>query len=60
MPADVLQQGFHDLADAFASSYWVAFGVLVFTLIPVAFLPRKRQITPLEDGDGVAPPIVMH
>jgi EmrB/QacA subfamily drug resistance transporter len=61
VPASVLQQGFQDLADAFASSYWVAFGVLLATLIPVAFLPRKRQDSHLlDDENGVTPPIMMH
>ncbi|MCW2788767.1 MAG: transporter [Aeromicrobium sp.] len=57
----VLQQGFQDLADAFASSYWVAFFVLVVTLVPVAFLPRKREKSHLLDSeDGAPPPIMMH
>jgi EmrB/QacA subfamily drug resistance transporter len=60
VPGPVLQQGFQDLADAFQSSYWVAFAVLAFTLIPVAFLPRKRQESASADEDGVAPPIMMH
>ncbi len=62
VPADVLQRGFVDLADAFQSSYWVAFGVLVFTLIPVAFLPRKREKSHLldEQEGGSTPPVMMH
>jgi hypothetical protein len=61
VPASVLQGGFQDLADAFASSYWVAFFVLVVTLVPVAFLPRKREKSHLLDSeDGAPPPIMMH
>ena len=61
VPASVLQQGFQDLADAFASSYWVAFVVLAVTLIPVAFLPRKREVSHLLDEEGTTPPpVVMH
>jgi EmrB/QacA subfamily drug resistance transporter len=61
VPANVLAQGFQDLADAFQSSYWVAFFVLVATLVPVAFLPRKREKSHLlDDQDGATPPIMMH
>jgi hypothetical protein len=61
VPGSVLQQGFQDLGDAFASSYWVAFFVLVVTLVPVAFLPRKRQKSHLLDNEGGAtPPVMMH
>ncbi|KAA1379820.1 DHA2 family efflux MFS transporter permease subunit [Aeromicrobium fastidiosum] len=61
VPADVLRQGFQDLADAFQSSYWIAFAVLVVTLVPVAMLPRKREKSHLlDDQDGATPPIMMH
>lgn len=61
----VLQQGFQDLADAFQTSYWVAFAALFITLIPVFFLPRKREVAHLlddEDGGEAADavPVVMH
>jgi hypothetical protein len=56
----VLQQGFQDLADAFQSSYWVAFAVLVVTLIPVYFLPRKREESHLLDDEENAAPVIMH
>ncbi|VXB58741.1 DHA2 family efflux MFS transporter permease subunit [Aeromicrobium sp. 9AM] len=55
-----LQKGFHDLADAFQSSYWVAFGVLLATLIPVYFLPRKREVVHLLDDEESAAPVIMH
>ncbi|MCD9154111.1 DHA2 family efflux MFS transporter permease subunit [Aeromicrobium duanguangcaii] len=54
-----LQDGFSDLAHAFAQSYWVAFAVLVVTLIPVAFLPRKKEPARLLD-DKDQPPAMMH
>ncbi|MEJ7635953.1 DHA2 family efflux MFS transporter permease subunit [Aeromicrobium sp.] len=62
VPASVVAQGFQDLADAFASSYWVAFFVLVATLVPVAFLPRKREKSRLLEDDDAAgtPPVMMH
>ena len=61
IPADVLTKGFQDLADAFQSSYLVACAVLVVTLIPVAFLPRKREESPLlDDEEGPSAPVIMH
>ena len=58
---DVLARGFQDLGDAFHTSYLVAFAVLVFTLIPVAMLPRKREVSHLlDDEDGASAPIMMH
>ncbi|MBA4607196.1 DHA2 family efflux MFS transporter permease subunit [Aeromicrobium sp. Marseille-Q0843] len=56
---DQLQAGFNDLAHAFEQSYWVAFAVLLVTLIPVAFLPRKSEPVRLLDDQG-QPPVVMH
>lgn len=55
-----LQKGFQDLADAFQSSYWVAFGVLLATLIPVYFLPRKREVVHLLDDEEGATPVILH
>jgi len=60
LPASVLQQGFVDLANAFETSYLVAFGVLLLTLVPVAFLPRKREASHLLDDEAGAPPVIMH
>lgn len=57
VPARVLRQGVVDLAEAFQTSYWVGFAVLVLTLIPVALLPRKQQ--PAEPGDQ-HPPVAVH
>lgn len=59
VPANVLAQGFDDLAHAFERSYWVAFAVLVVALIPVSFLPRKQEESHLLDDED-APPVIMH
>ncbi|MFT4300003.1 MAG: DHA2 family efflux MFS transporter permease subunit [Aeromicrobium sp.] len=48
-----------DMASAFSSTYWVALGIIAVTLIPVAFLPRKQEESPLADGEERAP-VVMH
>ncbi len=53
-----LPTGFNDWADAFSTTYWVAFAILVATLIPVALLPRKREAG--LDDDAAKAPIVMH
>jgi EmrB/QacA subfamily drug resistance transporter len=60
VPVQVLQQGLADLADAFSTSYLVAFAVLVVTLVPVAFLPRKREPSHLLDDEDSTPPVMMH
>ena len=41
------------------STYWVAWVLVLLTLIPAYFLPRKREVTHLLDDEGV-PPVVVH
>jgi EmrB/QacA subfamily drug resistance transporter len=51
-----------EAADSFADSFWVAWVVVVLTLIPALMLPRKKEESHLLDdeaGDAV-PPAVMH
>ena len=57
-PAGVVQ-GLAEAADAFGSTYWLAFGLVLLTFIPVYFLPRKREVTHLLDDEGVEP-VVLH
>ena len=48
-------------AEGFAKTFMVAFVLVLFALIPVYFLPRKKEVSHLlDDEDGVAPPILMH
>ncbi len=49
-------------AAAFSHTFWVAAILVTLTLIPVFFLPRKREeLAPVEDMDQVvAPPVPMH
>jgi len=50
-----------DMASSFSSTYWVAFAIIAFTLIPVAMLPRKREESHLlDDEDGPKAPVMMH
>jgi hypothetical protein len=53
-----IARGLDQAAQAFASSYWVAFALVLLTFVPVAMLPRKRvEAAPsLED----AVPLVVH
>jgi EmrB/QacA subfamily drug resistance transporter len=57
-PAGVAQ-GLAQAAEAFANTYWLAFGLVMLTFVPVFFLPRKREETHLLDDHGV-PPVVVH
>jgi len=45
----------HDMANAFQSTYVVALAIIVLTLIPVFFLPRKRL-----PGEATGQQIVVH
>ncbi len=49
-----------DMASAFSSSYWLAFFILAFTLIPVALLPRKHEQGLDDDDDAERAPVLMH
>lgn len=43
----------HDaMASAFANTYWVAASLVVLTLIPAYFLPRRRSQMPAEEPPG--------
>ncbi len=52
-------EGLAQAAAAFASTYWVAFVMLLLTVVPIWFLPRKREVTHLLDDEEV-PPVVLH
>ena len=53
-----------DMASSFSATYWVAFAIIAVTLIPVAFLPRKREVSHLLDdegeGEGPKTPVLVH
>ncbi|WP_432825335.1 DHA2 family efflux MFS transporter permease subunit [Dactylosporangium sp. CA-092794] len=61
-PPDVIHRGLQFVADSFASTYWVGFFLVLATFIPIAFLPRKREVSHLNDDVAAeAPaPVVMH
>jgi EmrB/QacA subfamily drug resistance transporter len=53
-PAGVAE-GLAQAAHAFANTYWLAWGLVLLTLVPVFFLPRKHEVSHLLDDEGVAP-----
>ena len=59
IPAAAIAKGLEDAASAFADTYWVAWAMVLLTVIPAMFLPRKREETHLLDDEGV-PPVVVH
>ncbi len=58
IPAAAITKGLEDAAQAFADTYWVAWGMVLLTVIPALFLPRKQEVTHLLDDADVPPVIV--
>jgi len=52
-------KGIAEAGAAFADTYWVALVLVALTLIPVYFLPRKREESRLLDDED-APPVMVH
>ncbi len=46
---EVIVRGLADGASAFADTYWVAWGLVVLTLVPALMLPRHRSAEPEPD-----------
>jgi hypothetical protein len=59
MPAAAITKGLEEAADAFAQTYWVAWALVLLTVVPALMLPRKQEATHLLDEEG-APPVVVH
>ena len=60
IPLSAIAKGLADAAAAFADTYWVAWVLVLLTLIPAALLPcSKREETHLLDDEGL-PPVVVH
>jgi hypothetical protein len=66
LPPSVIQRGLDFVADSFATTFWVGFALVLATFIPIAFLPRKREVSPLLDdpagdgGDRAGAPVMIH
>jgi len=51
--------GLIDAASSFAQTYWVAWSLVVLTLVPALFLPRRHEESHLLDKEGVSPSVVL-
>ncbi|MGC5290498.1 DHA2 family efflux MFS transporter permease subunit [Micromonospora sp. DT231] len=64
MPVDpsIIERGLDFAAKSFATTFWVAFALVVLTLVPAALLPRRREPAKLDDpqGEQVRTPVVIH
>ncbi|WP_310961882.1 DHA2 family efflux MFS transporter permease subunit [Nocardioides terrisoli] len=58
LPADLVQRGLHDAAAAFAHTYWVAWALVLLTLVPALLLPRRQEDVPAHLDDE-QPPVVV-
>jgi EmrB/QacA subfamily drug resistance transporter len=57
----ILQRGLAWVADSFATTFWVGFALMLATLIPAFFLPRRRPAAPSGDAaQEAAPPVMIH
>jgi predicted MFS family arabinose efflux permease len=56
---EFVARGLAEAAAAFADTFWVAWILVVLTLIPALMLPRRRELSHLLDDEGV-PPAVVH
>jgi EmrB/QacA subfamily drug resistance transporter len=60
-PPGLIERGLDFVAGSFATTFWVAFALVLVTFIPIAFLPRRRQQSTLYDTDAAATvPVVVH
>ncbi len=59
-PPGLIDRALEFVADSFATTFWVAFAIVLATFIPVAFLPRRRQASKLTEEDVTTAPLVVH
>jgi EmrB/QacA subfamily drug resistance transporter len=64
VPPSVIERGLDFAADSFATTFLVGFLVVLATFIPIAFLPRRREVSHLrggdEDGTPAVAPVAVH
>ncbi|MET8154155.1 DHA2 family efflux MFS transporter permease subunit [Actinoplanes sp. NPDC049668] len=62
VPPSLIERGLAFVADSFATTFMVAFLLVLATFIPIAFLPRKRVPAAETGGDGdrAETPILVH
>jgi hypothetical protein len=56
----VVADGLAQAAQAFADTYWVAWTLVVLTLVPALMLPRRREVSHLEDDEAAVPQAPLH
>ena len=49
--ASNIAKGFEEAASSFSATFWVAWAMVLLTVIPAMFLPRKREESHLLDDD---------
>ncbi|MDQ3157915.1 MAG: DHA2 family efflux MFS transporter permease subunit [Actinomycetota bacterium] len=54
-----IAKGFIEAADSFGATFWVAWALVILTIVPALFLPRKKEVSHLLDDEG-RPPVVVH
>jgi EmrB/QacA subfamily drug resistance transporter len=55
IPIEYVELGLAEAADAFASTFWVSWILVVLTLIPALMLPRQHEESHYLDDQGQAP-----
>ena len=64
LPVDpsLIERGLDFAADSFATTFWVAFALVLLTFIPAALLPRRKPAQPLDDQQAelAKAPVVIH
>jgi EmrB/QacA subfamily drug resistance transporter len=58
IPAAAIAKGLEDAANAFADTYWVAWAMVLLTVVPAMFLPRKHEESHLLDDEALPPLVV--
>jgi EmrB/QacA subfamily drug resistance transporter len=62
VPPSLIERGLAFVADSFATTFWVGFALVLATFVPVAFLPRRREESPLavDPGEAGKTPVMIH
>jgi EmrB/QacA subfamily drug resistance transporter len=60
LPASLIADGLDQAAQAFADTYWVAWALVVLTLVPALMLPRRHEESHLEDEEQETVSTLMH
>ncbi|MGW0229280.1 DHA2 family efflux MFS transporter permease subunit [Actinopolymorpha singaporensis] len=60
LPSELITHGLDQAAQAFAGTYWVAWALVVLTLVPALMLPRRREPSHLQSDDVQTAPTHTH